>query len=141
MNKKGMEERLYFWVFYFVVLIIILLGLFNYINNLSDETTFNQDYLVRDVALILNSVYASPGDIEVRYSVPENNFIFIIENGLVTIREEGDVLNKRSYPYQEDNYVESNLDDVLKLKSPKMILFSKKKNILNVKRISEWSDE
>jgi hypothetical protein len=140
MNKKGTEERLYFWVFYFVVLIIILLGLFNYVNNLADKTTFNQDYLVRDIALVLNAVYASPGDIEVKYSVPENDFIFIIENGLVTIKEEGDVLNKRSYSYQEDNYVESNLDDV-ELKSPKVILFSKKEGILNVKKISEWNDE
>ena len=136
-----MEERLYFWVFYLVVLVIILLGLFNYVNNLADKTTFNQDYLVRDVALVLNAVYASPGDIEVRYFVPENNFIFIIGDGLVTIREKGDVLNKRSYPYQEDSYIESNLDDILELENPSGILFSKKENVLNVKKISEWSDE
>jgi len=142
MNKKGMEERLYFWIFYFVVLIIVLLALFNYINNLSDKSAFSQDYLARDIALILNTVYASPGDIEVSYSIPEKtDFVFVIGDGLVIVRKIGDVLNERSYPYQEDKYVENNFDDGLKIKDSVAILFSKKDNVLNVKGIQGGTNE
>ena len=142
MNKKGMEERLYFWIFYFVVLIIILLGLFTYVNNLAGKITFDQDYLARDLALVLNTVYASPGNIEVSYSIPKkNDFLFIIEDGLVIVRQGNDVLNERSYPFQEDTYVESNLGDGLKLNDPAVILFSKKDNVLEISGVSRYAGE
>ncbi len=142
MNKRGMEERLYFWIFYFVVLIIVLLGLFTYVNNIADKITFDQDYLARDLALILNTVYASPGNIEVSYSIPKKSgFLFIIGDGLVIVRKGNDVLNEKSYPYQEDKYVENNLGDGLKLRDPTVILFSKKNNVLEVSGISRYAEE
>jgi len=144
MNKRGVaiEERLGFWIFYGVILAIILLGLFNYINNLADKTTFNQDYLARDVAFVLNTVYASPGDIEVSYFVPEKkDFVFIIGEGLVTVRKKDDVLNKKSYPYHEDMYIESNLDEKLEIKDSVAILFSKEGDTLTVTSIQEKTNE
>jgi len=144
MNKRGVaiEERLGFWIFYGVILAIILLGLFNYINNLADKTTFNQDYLARDVAFVLNTVYTSPGDIEVSYFVPEKkDFVFIIGEGLVTVRKKDDVLNKKSYPYHEDMYIESNLDEKLEIKDSVAILFSKEGDTLTVTSIQEKTNE
>ena len=58
------------------------------------ETSYEKNFIARDMALLINTIYASPGDVEYIYDLSAlksdlNKFDFEIKNGYVTVYDSG----------------------------------------------------
>jgi hypothetical protein len=77
------EERTYLWPGYLVITTIVMLALFFTMTKLSDETSFNQKYLSKDLALLEETLFVSPGEVNLKYPIlqGESRFEFNFEQG------------------------------------------------------------
>jgi|GEM_PF-1980863 len=99
--KKGeIEQTIYFVIFEIILIAITALALFSYVNNLAKSTGFEKQILARDFALILDAVYAAPGNLEYAYQNNFSNFNFnmIFGDSLVQISEK-DNTYMPAFPY------------------------------------------
>lgn len=141
MNKKGMEERLYLWVFYLVLIVILTAIFLNYVNQEAKGKAFNKRYLARDVALLVNTLYASPGDISVKYPFEEGVYsvsIGEIDNKYkVRVNTITGIIKKilpLDYAYAEDLLYDTKLKaDLGRKDGVNCILFKKEDNNAFVK--------
>ncbi len=72
------EERIYLWPGYLVITTLVLISLFFILVKISDETSFNQDYLSKDISLLEQSLFIAPGDVSLRYEVVQDEDRFKI---------------------------------------------------------------
>jgi len=99
MNKRGFVVQ-YLWLFYLLLNIGILLMLLNYVGSEVDGGAFVKEYLSRDVALLVDTMYASPGMVIVEYD-PGRVADFNFDEGRIKIKEQRE-FDVRSYPYVDD---------------------------------------
>ncbi len=97
MNKKSMA----FWFFIEIIAgIVAALVLTWAAVSYAEGTIFVKTKIARDIALEVNTLYAVPGEVYLKY--PQNLSIYRVEfdddKDLVWVYEEGDIL-KPSYPY------------------------------------------
>ena len=68
MNKKGDAEDVLIKNLIQIVLIALVgISIFLIVNDLSDDSSFRQDFIARDLALLMNIIQSSPYNIEVNY--------------------------------------------------------------------------
>ncbi|NQV09291.1 N-acetylmuramoyl-L-alanine amidase [Candidatus Woesearchaeota archaeon] len=68
-SKKGeVNEELFFFIAELILTVMVFVILLAYVNSIRDNTLLEKNYLARDVALMVDSVYAAPGKINVGYS-------------------------------------------------------------------------
>ena len=134
-SKKGMDIELWFNVFELVIVFVVGLVLLETVNSEVKGTTFEKNYFARDSALLINTIYASPGDIEYNYPDKTDNFIFDFRQNKVGVYEqheqvEGGIVE---YPFAEDlNYQFFYAKLSPKSSQENKIIYSKNKNILKV---------
>ena len=73
------EERIYLWPGYLVITTLVLIALFVVLVKISDGTSFDQEYLSKDISLLEQSLFIAPGDISLRYKVIQNEDRFEIK--------------------------------------------------------------
>lgn len=78
-----------------VVSIAVFIILMNYVNNVGESLTFERKFLSKDIALLIESLYASPGSVSLKY--PQNTFWFSykFEDNAVSVIERG-LLEKKA---------------------------------------------
>ncbi len=88
-NKSGFTHELFFNVFELVLALVVALALFQFINNVVKSTEFEKNYLARDLSLMVNTVYSSPGDVSYTYgeNLGGNSFSIKLEPNSVIVRE------------------------------------------------------
>jgi len=132
-GKKGtINEQLLLLIIDFVVIFIVWFALFHYVRSVERDTLFDKIYLSKDIALLTNTVYSSPGNLFYTYSSNKLNlsfFDFSFEDNLVTI-EEHPKGNELSFPYATDLSFESKLPY---METPEKIEFAKTNNKVSVK--------
>ena len=96
-NKKGFE-RLWIWTYYLVLFSVLVLVLMFNAQSIVTNKYFQQSYESKDLALLIDAAYMSPGKIVVEYSAQEG-FRYVIGKGEVTVSEKVPA----SYAYAEDN--------------------------------------
>lgn len=81
MDKRGDEVKieLLFIIFSLFVVGLIFVFIVSYINNLSKDVDFKEKYIAIDTGLLLNTIQASPGNLEVSYSLGDF-FIYDIDS-------------------------------------------------------------
>ncbi|MEK6947427.1 MAG: hypothetical protein AABX32_07515 [Nanoarchaeota archaeon] len=103
-NKKAISNELFFNVFELVLAAIVILALYNFINSVVDSTIFEKNYLARDLAMLTNTVYSSPGDLSYIYS--ENSgkhmFIFDFKHNSVQVTDKSSAGLSSSIPGKEN---------------------------------------
>lgn len=99
MDKKGNIKQ-YFVMFELVFAAIVVLGMLLYAKGASESTDLEKEYLAKDMAFLIDSIYASPGDISYTYYL-NGNFDVSISKGKVAISENG--LRPASYGYAEND--------------------------------------
>ncbi len=102
MNKKGVEdERLILWPFYIIIIAFIVIVLITWTNSKITGRDLDKEFLVRDIAFVIDTVAISKNDISVKYNL-DNEFYFFIgeDNGrnVVKVIEKG-VENEYVYHY------------------------------------------
>ena len=93
-----------------LVLVYILLG--GYVDSIKNDAQFEMTFLSRDLALLANTLYSAPGDIEYKYSFEKKDLnTFIFEFGQLDAANDMQLVKvsgyeqKKYYPYgknQED---------------------------------------
>jgi hypothetical protein len=122
------------------MVIIIFFSLFNFISSLKENTFYDRNYIARDMALVLDSIYMAPGNIQFDYeysSKPLSRFNFYFtktsktEDYSVSITEYGEKGESNyftAYPYAKNKAIKENLKN---LQRPSAISFIKSGDILS----------
>ena len=76
MNKKGMSDLFLTIIISLVLVVEITFTLWGFVAKIQDNTAYEQEFLARDMATIINSVYASSGDVLLNYPSYRNTFRF-----------------------------------------------------------------
>ena len=107
MNKKGSEILTVGTLTEVVLLTIVVALLYLVVAREISGTKFEKMYLAKDMAMFIDTLYASPNDIMVRYPQPTQDFAFKFEEGKVTvyIESEGTFLG-RDHSFIEDPNIE-----------------------------------
>ena len=113
MNKKGFDERVVIWLFDIAAFVFIVYIAVSFITKTTEDTTYVQDYLSKDIGLLIETIQASPNDLEVDYRMPDKTKydLIITGNTLVvtqhnTPKETGEQY-LLSFKISEDQKVES----------------------------------
>ena len=98
-NKKGISHDLFFNVFELILAAIVIIALFQFVNDVAEQTIFAKNYFARDTALLVNALYAAPGDVAYAYNENTSKFIFDFNSNKLTVYEEGDSEDNRNILY------------------------------------------
>ena len=90
-SKRGeTESNIELWFLIAAFLLAAFAGV-NLIDNIKDEiegTTLVRNFIARDLALTLDAVYTSPGDVTYIYNMKKNNFPVKVVEGRVEVRKD-----------------------------------------------------
>ncbi len=82
-----MSHSMFFTLFEFLLAFIVLLALFQFVAQNAEHTLFEKNYLSRDFALLLNTIYAAPGDITYTYAEGTQKFSFDASGNQVRVMQ------------------------------------------------------
>jgi len=72
MLKKGLKRaevqtKIYFMIAQLVLIAVVLLFFMMYITGIANDTLLEKNYFSRDIALLIDTAYAAPGNLEYKY--------------------------------------------------------------------------
>lgn len=141
-GKRGTEGQtvLVYMAFGILAAGLIISGIVNKSLEDIEGKTLEKNYIARDIALVLDAIYAVPGDLEYAYS--ERGYPYVIEfnNGRVSVKKSGDDKNAGVYGFFDGNlaardklsglFVPNTNGDNPK---PMLVIFGKKDGIVSVR--------
>lgn len=137
-NKKaeGIETEIYYTIFEIVLVGIVVVALFAYIDSIRKDTMFEKTYLAKDLALMMDTIYAAPGNLRLSYShqklnISEFNFNFINQKAAVVESNIEGALELK-YPFAADSYF---LDEIDQIKVQKEIPIQKTGESIKIKNV------
>lgn len=79
-GRRGYIDPLYFRMSEVILALLVFMALMIYISNVSSDSLFEQNFLARDLALTLDSIYSAPGNVSLVYdtAVEENKQFFVV---------------------------------------------------------------
>jgi hypothetical protein len=116
-KKATIFEKPIWFLIDLLIAVIVFLMLLSYVDQLGESLTFERDFLAKDIALLVDTLYASPGSLTLKY--PQNTFWFgyqlkdnevqVIEKGLISKKSYGqftkdtklDLQSKELFPEKE----------------------------------------
>ncbi len=105
-GKKGISDEVFFNIFELILAGIVIFSLYNFINDVSEKTIFEKNYIARDMALLVNTLYAAPGDVSYIYNEDTDKFKFVygFMPNKVEVYEKEEALqqNHPFYPFAEN---------------------------------------
>ena len=125
-NKSGFSHDLFFNVFELILAAIVIIALFKFVHDVAEQTIFAKNYFARDMSLLVNALYAAPGEVSYIYDEDTSKFIFDFKLNRLTVYKEGDKEDNRNifYLYAENENFPFQ-DTTLKHEEGKKIKFSK----------------
>ncbi|MBT3394897.1 hypothetical protein HOA59_01720 [archaeon] len=75
------EERIYLWPGYLIITTIVFLTLFFVLAKVTDGTSFDQSYLAKDISLVEQTLFVSPGEVSFKYNIKQGEDRFNIDIG------------------------------------------------------------
>lgn len=106
-SKIAMDIDLWFNTFELLIVFIVGLALFEFVSSESTGSAFEKNYFARDNSLLINTIYASPGDLLYNYPEKMEKYVIDFKQNKVEIYEEKEFVDAGTigYPYSEDkNY-------------------------------------
>ena len=124
MNKKGDVSELFIRAAYLLLAFILLLMIWTHASSESRGDKFVQNYLARDLALLTETLYASPGNLDLKYELSETNYKISFREGIVEVYHPEEKI-RAGFWYAEDNFLDR-LDEEFEQED---ITFSKNHNL------------
>ncbi len=94
-NKRGGTQKSYFTLIDLILLVIIAVGFTMFVAQIANSTLLEKNYLARDIALLVDTAYASPGQLNYVYERDISRYIVAFEDNHVKVRTESDVIPKQ----------------------------------------------
>lgn len=133
MGKRGqMQHELMITIFDLVLIGMLFLSLMGYVSSIQSMDFVKKEYLSKDLALLINTVYASPRDITVYYDSGISDFTFEFQNQRATVYEtevEKGEPTKVYYPFAIDRNIARQF---AKIEGPDQIAISKSHDTLSI---------
>lgn len=104
-NKRGLEHELFFTVFEIILVAVIVFALLSFVNDVAKQTIFEKNYLARDLALLINTIYASPGEITYSYKENTNDFTFNFHDNKVEVYKDEESEQKIFYLFAQNKKI------------------------------------
>jgi len=103
-NKRGALVAPLFWLIDLILIILVLYFSTNFIDEVAEKTTFEMNFLARDLSLLVDSIYASPGNFMIDYPDTTFWFSFAFKDLSVKVFEGEEVIKKirTQYPFMEN---------------------------------------
>ena len=134
-SKRGDDIELWFNTFELLIVFVACGVLIQTINSEARVTTYEKIYLARDNALLLNTIYAAPGDVRYNYAEKTGAFILDFKQNEVKVYEDYELIEGGAigYPFAEDNTYTITYTKVLPKKSEGIAAtYSKDKDSLKI---------
>lgn len=98
LNKKAQIDMTLWWLIEIFLMIILVFFVFNpAIDNQASDLKFYKRFSAKNLALYVDTVYASPYPLKVYYSENTPSFTYIFEEDRIYVLEEGERLTKSTY--------------------------------------------
>lgn len=94
MHDKRGTQKTYFVLAELVLLVLIAVAFMAFVAQLATNTMMEKNYFARDLALVLDTAYASPGNLNYEYEGNASKFVVAFDNNRVGVRMQSDVLAK-----------------------------------------------
>ncbi len=96
MDKRGITVELSFIIFSIFIVAFVVLTFILYVNNVSKGVDFKEKYIVIDTGLLLNTIYSSPGNLEVRYNLGDfYNYNLNTQDGSILVKYKDNEFGKK----------------------------------------------
>lgn len=134
--KKGqVESELFFIIIEIILVLGIAITFFSFVNSIAKNTMIEKNYFSRDLALLIDVIYSSPGDIYYNYFHEEddvmNKFNFLFDEQKVEVSE-AEIEQKPlpvSYPYADSLIFGKKVE---KIEEPRIIEIIKIENEVSI---------
>ena len=127
-GKRGFELSLWVLIETLIAAVVIVI-VFQFITGVRDDTLFEQRYMARDIALLMDSVSSVPGDVYYTYeSRGLSDYDYIFSGNTIRVTKPGEEIGG-SYVFYYDN---SHALDMGAVESPNMLYFSRSGESLRV---------
>ncbi|MBU0756454.1 MAG: hypothetical protein KKF44_00175 [Nanoarchaeota archaeon] len=89
-NKKAetSEQKTYVYIIGLVISIFAIVLMIQIVKDQYNDLSFEKEYLAKDIALLVDTIYASPNDMIVAYPQNKLSFSFRFEEGRVCVFDE-----------------------------------------------------
>lgn len=129
----------------FVFAAVVVLSLLNKTYQDLEGETFEKKYVARDLALVLDAVYAAPGDVEYAYTMDKYKYVIEIKEGFVYAKKSADekdaIAGVYSYFAPKDkNMLNIRFMPNKESKKPALIVLSNKGGGVFVRAENGWVD-
>ena len=128
-NSTIIISKLLLSLFELFLVVSIYLILVSQVNGIKNDVTFEELYISRDLALLIDAIYAAPGMVSYEYLNDKydlTRFIFNFKDQNVEVNWEG---VRAHYPYSEDKSIPIN---EIEIAYPEKIIFEKNNERLNI---------
>ncbi|MFC1704942.1 hypothetical protein ACFLZ6_01285 [Nanoarchaeota archaeon] len=107
-RKKGFLVEPLFWMIDLILIALVLYYSTKYIDTIAEKTTFEKNFLARDLGLLTDAVYVSPGNLVIDYPNSTLWFGFSFGENRVSVFESSDAMEhgKGKYSYMEEKGLE-----------------------------------
>jgi hypothetical protein len=104
-KKANMLHEIYMFITYIVMLLIVSLVLFQYVNNVATDLGFEKKFTSIDAGLLTTAVFFAPGTLKHVYSAPHFGvpMEIIFTKSLLNVKETGKKLNMYYFHMSELN--------------------------------------
>ncbi|MBI4452422.1 hypothetical protein HY637_03260 [Candidatus Woesearchaeota archaeon] len=138
--KKGMSDELFFTIFEVILVAIITVALYNFITDVSEKTIFEKNYLARDMALLINTLYAAPGEVSYAYNEDTTKFklIYKFSPNKIEVYEKEEALqqNHPFYLFAENKNMEFGYGEI-EYREKTITMFSKNDESIGVASVRD----
>ena len=122
-NKRGIEQEVYFTILESVLVIVVIIAMLQWVNSIAKDESFEKMALSRDLALTINTIQYSDGDLEYWYynqNIDMAKFNYRFEDNSVQILDPEKPL-VTSYPFSMNKFIPGSIPTTLT--KPKSINF------------------
>ena len=144
-GKKGaITEETYMMIINIVIIMIVWGILIYYVRAVGKNTLPEKIYLSKDIALLTNTIYSSPGNTFYIYSDSSNKidltkYLYSFKDSNVNIKETAKDKNELWFPHSKDLSLKSSLPGLIEY--PKEIHFVKSNNKLFINApLTAWTE-
>ncbi|MBW2977600.1 hypothetical protein KY331_02025 [Candidatus Woesearchaeota archaeon] len=106
-NKRGGMRGAWWFMIDLVFVVVLFFLLTTFIDNVGESTTFEKNFLARDVSLLLDSLYTAPSNVEINYPQDTFWFDFRFEENTVQVFDatqnpDPPLTQRAFFPFMED---------------------------------------
>ena len=88
-KKAQAQHEILFTIFEVLVFAFFTYLLFAFVNDVEDNTTFEKNFIARDLAVMVNTVYTSPSSIVYNYPEDKKDFVVKVQNNMILVKNQG----------------------------------------------------